>query len=1570
MKPVTTFLHAILLVGLVCMLCAIPVHADIHYVMEGGTGSGSSLLGWHYAAGSIQTVINYASSGDEIWVAAGTYTENLTVPAGIMIFGGFSGDESARDDRNWKTSVTTITGGAISVTGSSSAMSAIDGFKFTDCSSFSFSGNVVFSHNIVPGNIPQNYVDPLVICSGSVTLVNNIICGASHPHSDEAPMIYCVSNQGEPSFTNNIIINNAGECAVAIDCSSCTGAVHISNNIVHGGIGISGGSYAVLTNNCVYGCACGEYTAIPLNWTPPATEINSDPLFVDASNDDYHLQSSSPCANAGDDDEINSASIPDFAKSKDLDCKPRITGENVEVGAYEFAVIYVKTDGDDEDDGLSWDTAKDTLDGALDIAQSGDEVWVAAGTSYSISTSVPDGVSIYGGFAGTESSRDARDWVTNLTVISGGTVGATATNAAITIDGFKFTGTYYFSFVGDVTFSHNVLAGCYIHQYDDTLILCDGSVTIANNLIYGTTVHGEGMRIIMAYDDPVITNNTIVGNNSTTGTVGIFCNNSGAQICNNIIAFNSSAGGGGCGIECYYEEEGPYPTLSHNCIYDNDYWDYMGIDSGWITGDINVNPLLVGGGDYHLQSTSPCINSGSNTASGLPSVDIDNDTRVLYGTVDIGADEYVGLIHDAKSAPDGAYVSLNNAVVTAIFPDYFYIEAENRTSGIKVVTEPAFTTVDVNVTVFGTIETDGGERYINADSVVTNCAQELTPLAMNNETIGGGAYSGQAGITGAVGWNNIGLLIRTCGTVTDVDSSSPPTWFEICDGSPEEVKVTIGSGMTAPSLNEHVMVTGISSCEVEDTTLCRLIRSRSQADIQIVDVGHTVSFPVYAGYNYISAPLAPFSPDPMDLFTASSEDLDTRLFLWDSSTQLYIYWDMWEEPAGSSFGNIVLGKGYEWYVDNDRTVSYTGFADGLPSGYDKTDMVISLPGSQSSSVDGGWHWIGVPFNHDIPVDSGSYIGDLIFLTDGTTLKTWGEAVNAGWCESMFHGFDPINQGGTTVAYNEFGDGTWLIANQCYEFCTFMDGLALIIPASAYDTVAPNVTVEQAADQSDPTDTSPINFTVLFSEPVTGFDGSDVVLGGTACPTTAVVTDSGDHMAYSVAVSGMSIDGIVSITVPADSAADSSNNSNTASTSVDNQVIYRSGQKVIHVNWQTGNDSNDGFTWEHPKLTIQGAIDAALTGDEVWVAAGTYERIALLNPVAVYGGFCGQEITREERQWIENETIIDSEGSQVAIGIGTSYAGTVIDGFIVRHGGNQVGGFLYCSAPSEISHNKFENDSSFYNYSFYIMAAATMHDNLIIANTPNEESLSVGVSGNAGAIILNNTIINAWVICDSTAVAKNNIIASWGSTKSASMSGAPYYNNCIYSFDAPNIIGVNGNISGDPLFVDRSAGDYSLQSNSPCIDAGTDSIDCGETDAFGNIRKVDVLGVGNEETNFIDIGAYELPDPSSPTTVIVTAPIGITTDFAPMVTWQASGSFTHYQVYVENISNPLDYWNSGCVVSSNSETRIVRLLTNGATYTVKVRVYDSSGWGAWSNTAEFNILFTDVPLPDSVPYCSG
>ena len=126
----------------------------------------------------------------------------------------------------------------------------------------------------------------------------------------------------------------------------------------------------------------------------------------------------------------------------------------------------------------------------------------------------------------------------------------------------------------------------------------------------------------------------------------------------------------------------------------------------------------------------------------------------------------------------------------------------------------------------------------------------------------------------------------------------------------------------------------------------------------------------------------------------------------------------------------------------------------------------------------------------------------------------------------------------------------------------VDGAGNVDPTPAsytwtIDATQPSVAINQAAGQADPATGSPINFTVVFAESVTGFGDGDVTLGGTAGATTAVV--SGGPTTYNVAVSGMTTDGTVVASIPAGSATDGASNFNTASTSTDDTVTFIANQ---------------------------------------------------------------------------------------------------------------------------------------------------------------------------------------------------------------------------------------------------------------------------------------------------------------------------------------------------------------------------------------------------------------------------
>jgi hypothetical protein len=124
---------------------------------------------------------------------------------------------------------------------------------------------------------------------------------------------------------------------------------------------------------------------------------------------------------------------------------------------------------------------------------------------------------------------------------------------------------------------------------------------------------------------------------------------------------------------------------------------------------------------------------------------------------------------------------------------------------------------------------------------------------------------------------------------------------------------------------------------------------------------------------------------------------------------------------------------------------------------------------------------------------------------------------------------------------------------------------------AYDITSPTATITQAAGQTDPTGVSPINFTVTFNETVADFINTDVTLTGTAGANTVVVT--GGPAIYNVAVSDMTGNGTVIITIAAGVAHDAAGNANTASINTDNNVTYQvdTDNPSVTINQATGQD---------------------------------------------------------------------------------------------------------------------------------------------------------------------------------------------------------------------------------------------------------------------------------------------------------------------------------------------------------------------------------------------------------------
>jgi len=116
--------------------------------------------------------------------------------------------------------------------------------------------------------------------------------------------------------------------------------------------------------------------------------------------------------------------------------------------------IYVNLNATGQNDGSSWINAFSNLNNALTTAQYGDEIWVAKGAYFPYPASpilsfvLVSGTKLLGGFNGTETSVDQRDWASHETILYGDEPGFTwlnvvyceNTDSSTLLDGFTIRG--------------------------------------------------------------------------------------------------------------------------------------------------------------------------------------------------------------------------------------------------------------------------------------------------------------------------------------------------------------------------------------------------------------------------------------------------------------------------------------------------------------------------------------------------------------------------------------------------------------------------------------------------------------------------------------------------------------------------------------------------------------------------------------------------------------------------------------------------------------------------------------------------------------------------------------------------------------------------------------------------------------------------------------------------------------------------------------------------------------------------------------------------------------------------
>jgi len=214
----------------------------------------------------------------------------------------------------------------------------------------------------------------------------------------------------------------------------------------------------------------------------------------------------------------------------------------------------VKASATGANNGFNWDDAFTSLQSALDAAQPGDNIWVAAGTYYpekSIdaydtdarlrSFLLPGGVAIYGGFAGNEPANtdlSQRNFSLNRTILSGDVDHNDVLNQGIST---SLQGENVFHVVTVVSATPTAFDGFTI-----TGGKADGTIPI---LVAGITIPSWTGGGICIYESNFTASNIVVDGNIAVSGGGIYCRVSQMNITNVLVQNNQATGNGG-GICC------------------------------------------------------------------------------------------------------------------------------------------------------------------------------------------------------------------------------------------------------------------------------------------------------------------------------------------------------------------------------------------------------------------------------------------------------------------------------------------------------------------------------------------------------------------------------------------------------------------------------------------------------------------------------------------------------------------------------------------------------------------------------------------------------------------------------------------------------------------------------------------------------------------------------------------------------------------------------------------------------------------------------------------------------------
>lgn len=327
-------------------------------------------------------------------------------------------------------------------------------------------------------------------------------------------------------------------------------------------------------------------------------------------------------------------------------------------GRAEATTYYVNAAASGANTGLNWANAFTDPQLALSIVIPGDEIWVATGqykptatTSRTVSFVLRNGVDMYGGFAGTETSLAQRDIASNPTVLNGdiGALGdntdnshnvVTANNITtnIVLDGFRIMNGYSgSSYRGGGLSVTNCLAG---------------NVLVRNCLLLNNHATNYGGGIYLAAADLTIAHCEFNGNDADNG--GAICdgNNNGGY--SNLTILDSKfTGNVAYSGACLYNSVDYQNLVIDRCVFTNNTSDNSIISIEYFDTARILNSYLIGNSVDGFSSNILYVNSISAT----------EDFQMINCTIADNVNVYAFTLQDEPVRLEESYHAIHNCII-------------------------------------------------------------------------------------------------------------------------------------------------------------------------------------------------------------------------------------------------------------------------------------------------------------------------------------------------------------------------------------------------------------------------------------------------------------------------------------------------------------------------------------------------------------------------------------------------------------------------------------------------------------------------------------------------------------------------------------------------------------------------------------------------------------------------------------------------------------------------------------------------------------------------------------------